>query len=284
MKTIPLISASTAFAATERDRRGGLQLSSQRAQSEIDAVSGPAIGPYAKTLAAVAAILAWQQAPLAAVQQPAVEVQSRAPLQGVVIDEATYEPIVAATVSLLGEDMETRTGRWGTFAFPDAPMGRVSLRVIAPGHPSVVEEVEVRAGGIAFVQFLLPPISAVLSELLVEVVPIGGTGPADPRNAADLLAMEVPMLRARSGTVGKNDWPIYLRAPNSLLQSSQPLILIDGVRVAGLEAALDVLSQIPAEEVAEIQVLKGPAAAFRYPFAANGVILVKTKTGSGGNR
>jgi hypothetical protein len=31
--------------------------------------------------------------------------------------------------------------------------------------------------------------------------------------------------------------------------------------------------------VAEVQVLRGPSAAFLYPFAANGVILVSTKRG-----
>jgi outer membrane receptor for ferrienterochelin and colicin len=34
--------------------------------------------------------------------------------------------------------------------------------------------------------------------------------------------------------------------------------------------------------VAEIEILRGPAAAFLYPFAANGVVNVKTKRGARG--
>ena len=39
----------------------------------------------------------------------------------------------------------------------------------------------------------------------------------------------------------------------------------------------DVLSQIPASDVEDIEVLRGPTAAFLYPFAANGVVEVRTK-------
>jgi outer membrane receptor for ferrienterochelin and colicin len=42
-------------------------------------------------------------------------------------------------------------------------------------------------------------------------------------------------------------------------------------------AGLDLLRMIPATDVADISVLRGPAAAFLYPYAANGVISVTTK-------
>ncbi len=41
---------------------------------------------------------------------------------------------------------------------------------------------------------------------------------------------------------------------------------------------MEALSQIPASNVEKIEVLRGPAAAVRYPLAANGVVLVTTQS------
>ena len=95
--------------------------------------------------------------------------------------------------------------------------------------------------------------------------------------AADLLAIKVPSTRVTTGDIGKDDYQIRLRGYGSFTQDVQPLVIIDGVRVSGTETAFDVLSQIPASDVEDIQVLRGPAAAFLYPFAANGVVEVRTK-------
>ena len=40
---------------------------------------------------------------------------------------------------------------------------------------------------------------------------------------------------------------------------------------------MEALSQIPASQVLDIRVLRGPVAAFLYPLAANGVVLVTTR-------
>jgi outer membrane receptor for ferrienterochelin and colicin len=44
-------------------------------------------------------------------------------------------------------------------------------------------------------------------------------------------------------------------------------------------SAFDALERIPASDVERVEVLRGPAAAFLYPYAANGVINVVTKRG-----
>ena len=41
---------------------------------------------------------------------------------------------------------------------------------------------------------------------------------------------------------------------------------------------MEALRQIPASDVEDIKVLKGPAAAFLYPLAANGVVAVTTRS------
>ncbi len=57
------------------------------------------------------------------------------------------------------------------------------------------------------------------------------------------------------------------------------MLFVDGVRVQGA-GIYDALSQIPAEDVEAIEVLRGAAAAFLHPDGANGVIHVRTISGT----
>ena len=213
---------------------------------------------------------------VAAQQRP----EGEEPLQGVVVDELTGQPIVAATVSLVGTDLGAQTGRYGRFAFPTPPLGIVTVRVTAPGHPGVVQEVEVKSDRIVFIQVHLPSITAVLSDLLVRVPSDDDTGGS--LTAADLLAIEAPSTRVTSGNVGRTDYALRLRgSATTLTQSQEPLVFIDGVMISRLGQALQALRQIPAVNVEVIEVLHGPAAAALYPMAANGVVLVKTRSRGG---
>lgn len=193
------------------------------------------------------------------------------------VDEATYQPVDSATVSLVGADATVTTGRWGAFAFPDAPLGQVVVQVSAPGHPSMRQEVEVREDRMAYVRVVLPSVTAVLSELLVRGRSAARPGDA-ASTAADLVAIRVPRTRVASGDVGNTDYPMYLRPGTSFTGNTEPLIVIDGIAITR-DAAFDALERIPAADVEEIEVLKGPAAAFLYPYGANGVIIVTTKRG-----
>lgn len=217
--------------------------------------------------------------PVALAAQAPSPAQDAPPLQGVVIDEVSHQPIDSATVIILGTDVTAATGRLGSFAFPGLPPGLVSLHVSAPGRPSIVQEVEVKDDRIVFVQIRLPSVAAVLSELLVPGARrLDATETA--QTAADLLAIEVPRTRVNSGIVGATDYQLSLRPGTTFQGIAAPLVLIDGVVASADDSTLDVLERIPASDVEEIQVLKGPAAAFLYPFAANGVINVVTKRGA----
>jgi hypothetical protein len=241
-------------------------------------MSQPSLRAFTSTVATLGLLLIHQYAvPVsAAAQEPDALVPAR--LQGVVVLETTGQAVEAATVTVLGTDLQTQTGRFGDFAFPDAETGVISVRVAAPGYPSVVQEVDLTGDRIVFIQFRLPAMAAVLAELLVEVShEAPDVGPA---TAADLLAIEVPSSRIVSGNVGKNDYLIQLRrSSGSLTQNAEPLILIDGVMISRLGQAMDALSQIPASDVESIEVLMGPVSTVRYPMAANGVVLVKTRSG-----
>ena len=247
-------------------------------------MSHASIRPRTGTLAALGLLLVLQYTlPLGtAAQQPEPGAPTDARLQGIVVFESTGQAIESATVSLVGTDNETQTGRYGGFMFPDVELGMFSVRVTAPGHPTMVQEVEIKGDGIVFLQFRLPSIAAVLSELLVGVEreePMAG-----PVTAADLLVIEVPSARVVTGNVGRTSYRLQLRASaTSITGDTQPLVFVDDVLISGLGRALEALSQIPASDVEKIEVLRGPAAAIRYPLAANGVVLVTT-TRSGASR
>ncbi|MEX2048904.1 MAG: carboxypeptidase regulatory-like domain-containing protein [Gemmatimonadota bacterium] len=204
--------------------------------------------------------------------------QSQARLQGVVVDESTGQPVDSATVTVDGTALTVTTGRWGSFEFPDAPLGPASVHVRASGHPSVVQEVDVRDGRVAFLRVVLPSVAAFLDEILVRGQRQRGATDA-ARTAADLLALRVPRTRVSSGMVGESNVQIRLRQAASFQGSTAPSILIDGVAVSGA-SAFEALDRIPAADVEDIEVLSGPAAAFLHPYAANGVILVRTKRGA----
>ena len=214
---------------------------------------------------------------LAAAQQAAAP---PAKLQGVVVRESTFEAIEGALVEVVGTDFKTRTGALGHFAIPDAPAGIAWVRVTVEGLPAYREQVDIKDEGVVFLQFRMPEdVFALLDELKVDIrAPSEETGHAT--NALQLLAQKVPSVASHaSGDLGDYDVAIRLRGFNSFLANGDPLIVIDGAAVQG-PTAFETLSHIPANDVESIEVLRGPAAAFRYPFAANGVIQVRTRKGS----
>lgn len=226
----------------------------------------------AAILAALGATAIWSAPPLSA--------QEAAPLQGFVVDEFTGEVIVSAHVSIVGTEMDTRTDAAGTFAFADPPPGEISIRVQADGYPTLVDNVEVRPDEIVFMHFLLPQVQIMLGELLVvgRAIRDDNLRYAEAQTAADLLSRQVPGSVSVQGIVGKNDGVILLRGVNSISLSSEPVVLLDGIRLSGgLGDAMDALSRIPAKHVRQLRVLRGPDATF-IQGAANGVIMVETRS------
>ncbi|MGE0158649.1 MAG: TonB-dependent receptor plug domain-containing protein [Gemmatimonadales bacterium] len=211
----------------------------------------------------------------AAGQTPATP---RVQIQGVVVDAITLDPVDSATVTLVGSDVSVTTPQWGTFEI-DVPPGPVALHVTAPGRASVIVDTEVLVDRPSFVRVPLPTFALTLSELLVEAEPNDAALAGPARTAADLVAREVPRLLVTSGQVGQSDFAINLRSATSFGGPQAPLVVIDGIVLSRGPAAFEALERIPAADVAEIEVLRGASAAFLYPMAANGVILVTTKRG-----
>jgi TonB-linked SusC/RagA family outer membrane protein len=108
---------------------------------------------------------------------------------------------------------------------------------------------------------------------------------------ADVLQGRVPgvTLQSAVGTTGGSQ-KIRIRGSNSLSLSNEPLLYVDGVLVSNGKGGISLggqdysrLNDINAEEIENIEILKGPAASAIYGSAAAvGVILISTRRGLAG--
>ena len=202
-------------------------------------------------------------------------VLAQRPLHGVVADEATLSLIDSARVTVVGTELEATTGGDGTFSFEGVPLGALAVRIEAPGYPVVVEHVEVVRDVVLYMQVMMPRTDVILGEL---ATPPAGT--AEARTAAELVARKVLDMNPNSGNLGLNTNPVRLRGTGTFGLSGEPAVFLDGVRIGTFGPAMEVLSQIPASDVRNIRVLRGPAAAFLRG-SADGSIHIETRSGSG---
>lgn len=103
-------------------------------------------------------------------------------------------------------------------------------------------------------------------------------------NVANALSGKIAGLRISSNGGPGSGSAIQIRGASSVSGNNQPLIVVDGVPIQQTSEKQfgGGLSEISPDNIKEISVLKGPNAAALYGSrAANGVIIVTTKNGSG---
>jgi hypothetical protein len=108
-------------------------------------------------------------------------------------------------------------------------------------------------------------------------------------NLSAVLVARVPGLSVlRPGGSVAEGSRIRQRGPRSFLMASEPIVIVDGIRVNAMQEAsvIDVgvrvsrLDDIAPEDIARIDVLPGPAAAALFgPGAAGGALVIRTKRG-----
>lgn len=201
------------------------------------------------------------------------------PLQGRVIDETTLDPIPGAVVSL-GSGLEARADGAGEFSVPGALPGTHIMRVQAAGYVDVLEEIDMPPEATLYLSVQLSRIGAVLDGLLVTAgIERTRSGASETMTAADLIAREVLGASVTPRVGGQGGRSFTLRGQGSMVLGSEPAVYLDGIRIGGtLDQALDILTQIPAYDVEQIQVLRGPATT-TMSGDADGVILVTRRSG-----
>jgi TonB-linked SusC/RagA family outer membrane protein len=241
---------------------------------------------------------------------PAGAQQSQGMIRGAIQDAANGSPVVGARVSVLGTSLAVTSGTEGRYIIRGVPAGSQEIVVLAIGYSSQRHPVEVISGETTELTVSLTQTPYQLDELVVtatgdqrkvelghviEVVAADSVvAYSGGRNVTDLLvgkAAGVNVLSS-SGTVGAGT-RIRIRGASSVSLSNDPLLFVDGVRVSPLgTASLSVgtggqapsrLDDLTPEEIEDIQVVKGPAAATLYGTeAAAGILQITTKQGRPG--
>ena len=252
----------------------------------------------------------WMSFLFAALAAPvAIEAQTGT-IQGQVVDAATSRVLQSAQVSVPGTGVGGLTNASGRFLLVNVPVGEQTVEVMLIGYGMQSQQVMVRAGETAMVEFRMESSALELDEMIVTGTAGGSQRRAignvvtsvnadqiiaqSPINSVDqLIGQRTPGLTMLPGTgqVGTGTAP-RIRGVASISQGNDPIIYIDGVRMdsdprrgSGQRGGSNVsrLNDIHPSDIESIEIIKGPAAATLYGTeASNGVIQIITKSGRTG--
>ena len=246
--------------------------------------------------------------------------ERRAPgtISGKITDVKTGEPLAAAGVRLEGTELGGISGEDGTYRIARVPAGSYTLVVRRIGYAPQTKQITMAEDGAVTADFALRISATELQAIVVTGTAGNQTREAQGAPATSIDASDVTskapivnvtdVLQGRvagvnvtssSGTIGAAP-RIQIRGPASISLSNAPLVFIDGVRVEsgaredvgsgfhGLEGlggqTVTALNDINPDDIASIEVVKGPAAATLYGADASaGVIQIITKKGQLGS-
>lgn len=267
--------------------------------SPLSALTRPRV--IGRRLALVAALLLPGTVPLAA--------QGTGAVSGLVVDAKNLRGLDGAQVLVQGTAIGSLTDASGGFRLTGLSGTQVTLQVRRIGFKPATQLVTVGRGDLRIV----------LTEQLTSLSEVVITGTAEPverraignsvtkidaaavqniapaADVSSLLNGRAPgvVLTGGSGAVGSGP-RIRIRGAASLSLNDQPLIYLDGVRIANdvstgprsqffSSGVISRLNDIDPENIESIEVIKGPAAATLYGTEANnGVIQIVTKRGKAG--
>jgi TonB-linked SusC/RagA family outer membrane protein len=219
--------------------------------------------------------------------------QGTGTIAGTIVDSTSGAPLPGVNVVVEGTQQGAATGADGTYEITGVEPGTYALVATFVGYADQTREgIQVQAGQTTTVDFALQQEAAALEEMVV--VGYGQqqrkdlTGSLSSVSAEDMADMEVTRPgEALQGKVAglnitsSNQHPggelrMRIRGHNSLQGSNNPLVVVDGVMGGSLQ-------MINSSNIESVEVLKGPSATAIYGSrGANGVILVTTKKGGGG--
>jgi TonB-dependent starch-binding outer membrane protein SusC len=239
--------------------------------------------------ALLGATLTWT-APLAA-QQPTGTIRGR------ITDNSTQQPIAGVTVAVGARSAQTRDD--GRYTITGVAAGSDLLKARMIGYGQANQPVMVAAGDTVTVDLALVPQAIGLSAVVVTGYGTQSAGnitgaannltpdkfnPGPAVNASDLMQGKVPGVQVIDNNEPGGGLAIRIRGATSVNASSDPLYVVDGVPLGtgaggGLSAGRDALNFLNPADIESITVLKDASAAAIYGAnAANGVILIKTKS------
>jgi TonB-linked SusC/RagA family outer membrane protein len=238
----------------------------------------------------------------AAAQQQAGTITGR-------VTTATGQPLSDTRLQVVGTTRGAMSGADGSYRITGVPPGPQLVRALRIGYGAQTRTVAVEAGGTAEASFTLSETAAILDQVVVTAtgatqrrreagVSVGTIDTSMVNVAAtplisNILASRTPgvTVQQSSGTTGTGS-RIRIRGSNSINQSNEPLIIVDGTRVNNSPTSFSIgvggqtisrIEDFNPEDLETVDVIKGPAAAALYgTAAANGVIQITTKKGRAG--
>ncbi|MDP4265377.1 MAG: TonB-dependent receptor [Bacteroidota bacterium] len=229
--------------------------------------------------------------------------ESTLKVSGRVVNAATNEPVVNATVTVKGTKSSTITDANGNFTI-NAAKGS-TLVITSVGH--VLKEIKVTGSSaidvrleeeyrkmdevvvVGYGQMKKTDLSS--SQVSVSAADIQKTVNTSLDQALQGRAANVYVTQSSSQPGAASS--VIIRGFNSMTQSSQPLYVIDGVQFKPSEVSDDpynhpsgfsnLLSNLNPEDIETINILEGPAATAIFgATGANGVVMITTKKGKEG--
>jgi TonB-linked SusC/RagA family outer membrane protein len=209
-----------------------------------------------------------------------------------------------ATVQVVDLNMGAATNSEGRYRIPDVPAGEQTIRVSFVGFDAEDRTINVPEGGTVRANFQLQPSTAELGEVTVtgyrstqksvETGASGSISSGDIETAAissadQALQGELAGVRVTSGSGQPgSSIQVRVRGQGSITAGTEPLFIVDGVQISMddplSQASGNPLANIAPSDIANIEVLRGAAAASIYGAqASNGVVLITTKSGRAGS-
>lgn len=226
------------------------------------------------------------------------------PLKGNVIDDATGEPLSGVSIQVKQGKESTYTNSKGEFVLTTAQPLPVELKINHIGY----KPVEITVNDNNHVTVALEEAVNNLNEVVVAALGITrekkSLGYATQKvkgdeltasketNIVNALAGRIAGVRTTNSQGDMGSARIVIRGETSIAGNNQPLFVIDGVPVDNSQLTApnvgggqsrdfkNAIADLNPEDIASLNVLKGPNAAALYGSrAAHGVVLITTKSG-----
>ena len=218
-------------------------------------------------------------------------------VNGTVVSQEEGEPIIGASVLVVGTNVGTVTNSQGKFSLT-LPAGKTHIRVTYVGmqtqavqardgmvvrlglDANALDEIVVTAMGISRQQKTLGYSATQLDN---EELTVGKMTDVTSALAGKVAGVQISASSADPGTANS----VIIRGFSSINGNNQPLYVVDGVPLQqtsllsqGHQEALGGVSSVNPNDIESMTVLKGAAATAIYGSrAANGVIIITTKSG-----
>jgi TonB-linked SusC/RagA family outer membrane protein len=235
--------------------------------------------------------------------------QSTGTIAGRVIDRQTQRPLASVQVRIVGTTRGAQTDEGGNYRLVNVAAGVTQLAAQRIGYGQQSRTVNVGATGTTTADFEMTVAVTTLDQVVVTAtgqserrresgvstatIDSGLVNKANVSTLSDVLSSRAPgvVVQISGGETGAGS-RVRIRGSNSISLNNDPLLIVDGIRVdnSPRSSAIGTGGQLPSrfndinpEEIENIEIIKGPAAAALYgTAAANGVIQITTKKGRAG--